>query len=356
LQRSQKLVLIAVGVGTLLASGTGSVTVTHATTSPVAALQAQRAALLAELVAMQPSLDTAGGQVSAAEQAYQSQQQQVLQAQQQLKALDQQLQMLDGQLTADQATIAQDKADLASILRDTYENSGSAAVLAAVLSASDFTQAMQRLSSANQVSQQVSNLVSALSTQEAQIRQDRVAVKGDFARASALEGQLASMSQRLLAVLLNRNLAFNTLDGPARAIAAQIATIDEEIAAYQMPGFTGSGSCGNHFAFGECTWYVASRRCVPWLGNADQWYYNAAAMGFKEGHVPVPGAIVVFWPGGDGASYIGHVAYVEAVGPADGIPAGSFELSEMNFAGWDRVSYRTLPDASSGIQGFIYGQ
>jgi hypothetical protein len=68
----------------------------------------------------------------------------------------------------------------------------------------------------------------------------------------------------------------------------------------------------------------------------------------------------VFWPGGDGASSIGHVAYVEAVGPAAGVPAGQFKQSEMNFdangGGWDRVSYRILPDNSSGIQGFIYSK
>jgi len=120
----------------------------------------------------------------------------------------------------------------------------------------------------------------------------------------------------------------------------------------------GSSSCGNHFAYGECTWYVANRRCVPWSGNANQWYYNAAAYGYREGHTPVPGAIVVFWPGGDGASRVGHVGYVEAVGPANGIPSGEFKLSEMNFSGngggWDRVSYRVLPNNSGGIQGFIY--
>ena len=86
------------------------------------------------------------------------------------------------------------------------------------------------------------------------------------------------------------------------------------------------------------------------------WYYNAARMGFPEGHTPVPGAIVVFWPGGDGASWIGHVAYVEAVGPAAGIPSGYFKLSEMNFAGWARVNYRVLPSNSGGIQGFVYNK
>ncbi|MBV8301426.1 MAG: CHAP domain-containing protein [Candidatus Dormibacteraeota bacterium] len=356
MRRRQKLVLIAAGLGTLLATGIGSITVTHATTSPVDALRARRAALLAELVAMQPSIDSAGGQLNAAESAYQTQQQKVLQTQQHLASLNAQLQSLDGQMTADQATIAQDKADLGTIIRATYESAGNDQVLAAVLSSNDFTQAMDRLRNASQVSHQVSDLVAKLSGQEQQIREDRVQIKTDFAQASTLEQQLSSMSNQLLAVLMNRNFAFNTLDGPARAIAAQIATIDEEIAAAQMPSYAGGGSCGDHFAYGQCTWYVASRRCVPWVGNADQWYYNAAAMGFKEGHVPAPGAIVVFWPGGDGASGIGHVAYVEAVGPANGIPAGYFLQSEMNFAGWDRVSYRTLPDNSPGIQGFIYGQ
>ena len=48
-------------------------------------------------------------------------------------------------------------------------------------------------------------------------------------------------------------------------------------------------------------------------------------------------------------------ARVEAVGPAEGIPAGSFKLSEMNFAGWDEVDYRVISDTSSDIEGFIYG-
>jgi len=100
---------------------------------------------------------------------------------------------------------------------------------------------------------------------------------------------------------------------------------------------------------------VATCRCVPWLGNAKDWYSAAAAMGYKEGKLPVAGAIVVFWPGVDGVSSLGHVAYVEAVGPAAGVPAGSFKLSEMNFAGWNEVDYRVVSDTSGGIEGFIYG-
>jgi hypothetical protein len=33
-----------------------------------------------------------------------------------------------------------------------------------------------------------------------------------------------------------------------------------------------------------------------------------------------------------------------------------FKFSEMNFRGWNRVNYRTLPNNSRGVQGFIYGK
>jgi surface antigen len=367
LRPSQKLALGLTGVAALLATGIGSIATTHATTSSstIAALRAKRAALVAELAALQPRLNVAGGAVSAAEAAYNAQQAKVLSEQRQLSQLNAQLLTLDQQLTANQATIAVDKQDLAVILRATWENSGADQVLAAILSANNFAQAVDRLQNATQVSQQVSDLVSHLATADVQIKSEQAQIRSQFAQATTLQNELSGQTGRLLADLMNRNDLYNQLSGPARQIAAEIATIDNEIAADEAPpayagtGTSGSsGSCGNHFAYGECTWYVANRRCVPWMGSADQWYYNAAAMGFKEGHQPVPGAIVVFWPGGDGASSEGHVAYVEAVGPADGIPQGEFKLSEMNFygngGGWDRVSYRVLPNNSSGIQGFIY--
>jgi surface antigen len=101
------------------------------------------------------------------------------------------------------------------------------------------------------------------------------------------------------------------------------------------------------YPFGQCTWYVASRREVTWNGNAWSWWY--AASGIRpEGHVPVAGAIVVF----DG-SWFGHVAYVERVSSD-----GSFVVSEMNYygdgGGWGRVDYRTVSDNDPLIMGFIY--
>jgi surface antigen len=356
LRRSQKAVLTASGVGALLATGIGSIPHTHATTSPLDALRAQRAALVAELAAMQPSLHSAGSAASGAEAAYNQQQQRVLQEQAQIASLNQQLVALNQQLTSDQATVAKNKADLATIVRATFETTRNDQLLAAILSADNFSQAMDRLRNATQVSKQVSDLVTRVGRQDADIRADESRIKSDFAHASAIEADLAAQSQQLLAILVERNSFYNQLQGPARAVAAQIANLDQAIAFNEAGGHVGSGPCGDHFAFGQCTWYVASRRCIPWLGNAKDWYYAAAAMGFKEGHQPVPGAVVVFWPGGDGASSLGHVAYVEAVGPAAGIPLGYFKLSEMNYAGWDQVDYRVLPNNSSGIQGFIYGQ
>jgi surface antigen/LysM repeat protein len=107
----------------------------------------------------------------------------------------------------------------------------------------------------------------------------------------------------------------------------------------RLTSFVGNG---NGYAYGYCTYYVASRRSVPgnW-GNASAWLYNAQASGFSTGSVPVPGAIA--W---SGAGYYGHVAYVESVS------GGMVTVSEMNFnGGWNRVSSRTV---SAGTFRYIY--
>lgn len=88
----------------------------------------------------------------------------------------------------------------------------------------------------------------------------------------------------------------------------------------------------NGYAFGYCTYWVASRRYVPisW-GNAASWYYMAKASGYAVGSAPAVGAIA--WTP---AGYYGHVAYVESVS------GGQVTVSEMNYGGgWDRVDYRT---------------
>jgi surface antigen len=102
-----------------------------------------------------------------------------------------------------------------------------------------------------------------------------------------------------------------------------------------VSGFSGAGSFGNSYAYGYCTWYVASRRSVPgnW-GNAYTWYGAAQRSGYGTGSAPRVGAVA--WERGN------HVAYVESVNGD-----GTVTVSEMNFwangGGWGRRSYRTTP-------------
>lgn len=354
------MALTVAGVITLLATGLGTIPDSQANgsqvpNSAIAALQARRAQLIAELAAMQPSLSNAGGSVSTAEASFNAQQTKVMNERAQLSHLNASLLSLNGALKSNDATVAQDKQQLAGITRATYETSGGDQVLAAVLSAQSFNQAMDELKAANQVSQQVLDLVRRLANANHAINAEQASIRNEAAQAGAVEGQLASESDRLLLIVEQRNSVFQGLRGPARQIAASIANIDNQIAFLEAGPHVGAGPCGNHFAYGYCTWYVATRRCVPWLGNAKDWYSAARAMGYKEGTLPVPGAIVVFRPGVDGVSSLGHVAYVEAVGPAEGVPTGSFKVSEMNFAGWNVVDDRVISNASSSIEGFIYG-
>lgn len=104
------------------------------------------------------------------------------------------------------------------------------------------------------------------------------------------------------------------------------------------------GSSYNTFPYGWCTWYVASRKNIPWIGNARDWLPNSRAMGYSTGSKPVVGSIIVL-----NESWWGHVAIVESVS------GGSVTFSEMNgVAGWGRVNSRTVSANASTIMGYIY--
>lgn len=111
--------------------------------------------------------------------------------------------------------------------------------------------------------------------------------------------------------------------------------------AYNLP--TVSSGCSHAFPWGQCTWYVAQRRCIPWSGHAKTWIYKALQYGFTTGSEPRPGAIVQTREGG----YYGHVAYVEAVN-------GNYvTISEMSL-GYGVQKIRTIPADSWIIIGYIY--
>jgi surface antigen/LysM repeat protein len=99
------------------------------------------------------------------------------------------------------------------------------------------------------------------------------------------------------------------------------------------------------FPWGQCTFYVATKVPIPWLGNAYQWYAAAQAAGWPVGSTPRAGSIMVDWE----SRYYGHVAYVEAI-----FADGSWEVSEMNYVGTGVVDHRIIRPGEVPLIGFIY--
>ena len=100
------------------------------------------------------------------------------------------------------------------------------------------------------------------------------------------------------------------------------------------------------YSWGWCTYYVATRRNVTWMGDAYQWFANAQAQGYPVGSSPQAGAVMVTWESG-----LGHVAYVETVNSD-----GSWLVSEMNFRGFGVTSQRTIKSGQVPLIGFIYSK
>ncbi len=128
-----------------------------------------------------------------------------------------------------------------------------------------------------------------------------------------------------------------------RAIArnAQSKEKLEYIKQYGEGKITGQGC--RRFIGGQCTYWVAKKRCIPWTGNAKDWIRNAKASGFPTGNEPRVGAIVTLKETGWAARRYGHVAYVEEVTDT------TITFSEMNFKGPWIVTRRTLERNSPKI-------
>ena len=111
----------------------------------------------------------------------------------------------------------------------------------------------------------------------------------------------------------------------------------------------GGASAGNRYAPGNCTWYAYERRMQLgrpigglW-GNATSWAASARGAGFVVNNTPAPGAIIQ-----SSAGYYGHVGIVERVDESN------IYISDMNFAGYNIVTHRTIPLAQAGAYNFIH--
>lgn len=280
---------------------------------------------------------------------------------------DQQLAQLNAQLTAAQARLTdlndqveRAHADVDQInrkLADDQQRESQLGKQLAMMGRLEYEQPVLRMSSilqATSLQELYSNLAQArlvarkerslLNQAQELRRQDERAHADLAARLASVQAARDQAGQMAAQTLATRNAVQDAaLRARAAAVAAQAQATQ---AAPPVVRYTGSAPFPNHFSYGYCTWYVATRRYVPWFGNAIEWWPNARAYGYPEGSTPQVGAILV-----TRESPIGHVAYVESVN------GSTFTVSEMNYTAWNVVDRRTIQlGGTVPIVGFIYGQ
>ena len=116
---------------------------------------------------------------------------------------------------------------------------------------------------------------------------------------------------------------------------------------YGFPGPT----FGNRYAAGNCTWYAYERRAQMgrpigglW-GNAYSWAMSARGAGFTVNNTPAVGAVIQSSGGGGG---YGHVGVVER------IEGDNIVVSDMNYAGYNVVTWRIIPMSQAGSFSYIH--
>jgi surface antigen len=141
---------------------------------------------------------------------------------------------------------------------------------------------------------------------------------------------------------VSRNPGWVPSEGSARTGASSVHATTYTVAY--------SAKSANTYPWGFCTWgaMALAHDNLNGLGNAKDWLWNAQRRGLPTGYTPRVGATVVFAPGVQGASWLGHVGHIVQVGPH-----GSFLMEAMNDSGgFGRYSYRWV-HAGYGVA-FIY--
>lgn len=121
----------------------------------------------------------------------------------------------------------------------------------------------------------------------------------------------------------------------------------------RVVAYTGNATiAGNRYDYGYCTWYAYNRRAElgrpvgSFWGNASTWASYARGSGYTVNSSPAVGAVMQnsYQAGG-----YGHVAVVESVNGD-----GSIYVSEMNYAGWNVKSYRTVSAGEAAGYNYIH--
>jgi len=165
----------------------------------------------------------------------------------------------------------------------------------------------------------------------------------------------------------DRILSYNDLEVSGLQVGQRIVIPDGILPDSERPGYRPVSSSysggvsvggrvgsfgGNGYARGYCTWYAYNRRAElgkpiggNW-GNAVSWASYARSDGFAVDKNPRAGD--VFHVGG-GWGGLGHVGVVERVNDD-----GSITVSEMNYAGWNVISSRTIPASQVSSYNYIH--
>jgi len=207
--------------------------------------------------------------------------------------------------------------------------------LTTVLQATSLQQLFANVAQARLISSKERNLLNQTRDLRHQDEQAHVQLAARLTSVQAARDQAGQVAAQTLSMR-------NTIQD--QVVAAHATAVMSQAQAVHAPT-PPAGPYPNHFSYGFCTYYVATRRYVPWFGNAIDWWPNARSYGYPEGSTPKPGAIMV-----TRESSIGHVAYVESVS------GNTFVVSEMNFTAWNVVDRRTITlGGRVPIVGFIYG-
>jgi peptidoglycan DL-endopeptidase CwlO len=340
-------------------------------THQIQSLTAQANALSREIATLSHGSSVAAGNALASEQAISNTQTELAQAQLQLDHANQALADTTKQLEVVRVQYNTDQTDLSQLLVHVYELSDDGTITAILVDSKSLQDAMDTLTSIDQVSNRVQTLVTQIKGQKDQL--DALALQQTHDQATAT--QLVNNLQTLGTQQQTEELAYthqaSTLKGKAatllvqlRGVQTKIAQVrrEQEAAAAAAAAAAGAGAAhviGNAlppfafgprvdgFPWGQCTWYAASLRNVNWSGNAWEWAATARNAGRPEGMTPRVGSLVVFGPG-HGYSGFGHVAYVVSVQSGH-----SFTIDEGNYLGLGVIDQRHVGSLYD-VEAFIY--
>ena len=275
-----------------------------------------------------------------------------------LGQLNAQQESLRGKIANTEHDLAQQRQLINEITRGQYKNNTGDKAVQMIFSSQDFKQMLGRVMAEITVQRRMADTARKIKVEQASLKAMSADLDKKHGQADLLQEQLNQENGKVLVLVADYDQRVARIDGQSRSLLGQISKINSEIATRQASArsafasgngrVNGGSSCGNHFSYGYCTWYVANRRCIPWFGNAWEWYGNAQAYGYPVGHEARVGAVAV-WD--QRMSGYGHVAYVESV-QGDG-----FTVSEMNYNAWGQTNSRFVPYSNPGpLTGFIYAK